>query len=760
VAELSRRQLLSATAAALGAVAFTGCAPPAQKLQAQSRLHLAEDTLTAFENFYATTCRQCPGGCGMLVRVIEGRAKKAEGNPDHPVNRGKLCARGQAVVQEQYHPDRLTGPMQAKGGRGTGSLAPLAWSDALDLLSTRLRDLQQSGRANQAVLLTGPLRGMRASLVGNFARAYGAEWQQLDLLGEAPLREAVKRVFGQDTLPDFDVEHAQYIVSFGADFLSTWLSPVHYGVAYGAFRQGSYRANQFQPRQDRPRGRFVQVEPRFSMTAANADEWLPIRSGQEGRLALSLAQVIVSEGLADASAAAIYGDASALDAYRPEAVAQVTGVAAERIRQLARDLAHSRPALVLGGGAAGATTNGADSLTAVLELNVLLGNVGQPGGVRFNPPVFQDAAAPPPPGSFTAWQQLVQRLRAGEFQVVLVHGTNLAFELASLGFTDALAQVPFVASFSSFLDETTARSDLVLATSLPLEDWGDDVPDPGPGVPVVTFQQPVVQPYFDTRGFGDVLLQLAARLGGGVQQALPWATYKDALRETARRLQQLNRGSVQEADFERFWVTLLQHGGWWDSIQPSATAASSVQAGAALQRVVTNFAEPVVAGDAGEYPFQLVVFPHNTLGAGETAHLPWLQAAPDPITSVVWQTWVEVNPDVAGQLALREGDIVGLESPQGRIEVPVYISPAAPPDVLAVPLGQGHANYGRWAERRGTNPLSLLVPLTEASTGALAYAATRVRLTRTERKITLPKFEGNVPAFQVPDDEVLQVVKA
>jgi len=761
VTELSRRQFLTATAAAaVGAVAFTGCAPPTEKMQAQSRLRVAEDTLTAFENFYATACRQCTGGCGMLVRVVEGRAKKAEGNPDHPVNRGKLCARGQAVVQEQYHPDRLTGPMQAVSGRGAGGFAPLAWSDALDTLSARLRDLQQAGHANQVVLLTGPLRGTRALLAGNFARAYGAEWQQLDMLAEAPLREAVKRVFGQDTLPDFDVEHAQYVLSFGADFLSTWLSPVHFGVAYGAFRQGSYRANQFQPRKDRPRGHFVHVEPRFSMTAANADEWVPIRSGQAGRLALSLAQVIVSEGLADASSAVIYGGASALDAYQPESVAQATGVAADRIRQLARDLAGSRPAVVMGGGASGATTNGADSLTAVLALNVLLGNLGQPGGVRFNSPVFQDRPAPAQPASFTTWQQLAQRLRAGEFQVVLVHGTNPVFELAGLGFENALAQVPFIASFSSFLDETTARSDLVLSTSLPLEDWGDDIPDPGPGFPVVTFQQPVVQSYFDTRGFGDLILQLATRLGGDVKQVLPWATYKDALRETARQLQQLNRGSVQEPDFERFWVTLLRQGGWWDASQPPAAPPTPAQASAAVQRVADALAEPRAAGDPGEYPFQLLVFPHNTLGAGETAHLPWLQATPDPITSVVWQTWVELNPNVANQLGLREGDIAALESAQGRIDVPVYVNPAAPPDAVAVPLGQGHTGYGRWAAGRGTNPLSLVAPLTDEATGALAYAATRVRLTRTDRHVTMPKFEGNVPAFQVPDDEVLQVLKA
>jgi anaerobic selenocysteine-containing dehydrogenase len=760
----TRRQFLAATAAtALGAVAFTGCAPPAHELQAQSRVRLAEDILTAYENFYATTCRQCAAGCGMLVRVVEGRAKKAEGNPAHPVNRGKLCARGQASVQEQYHPDRLQSPMQRSAERGLGAFSPISWDAALDRVSGRLHDLQQAGLSNQVALLTGPLRGHQALLVERFAQTYGAEWHQLAPLSEAPLREAVRRVFGQDSLPEFDIEHTQYVLSFGADFLSTWLSPVHYGVEYGIFRQGNYEVSRFQPRQasGRPRGYLVQVEPRFSMTAANADEWVPVQPGQEGLLALSLAQVILSEGLADSASAIAYGDLRGLDAYRPEVVAQNTGVAADRIRQLARDLASHGPSVVLAGGPAGAGTNGTETLAATLALNVLLTNLGQPGGVYFNPPSpIQDLSNTAQPSSFSTWQQLAGRIRAGEFQVVLVHGANPIFDLPGLGFEDALARTPLVVSFSSFLDETTAYADLVLPVNLPLEDWGDDLANPGPGFPVLTFQQPVLQPYFDTRAFGDLLLQLVARLGGELRQALPWTTYKDVLRDGARQLQQLNRGSVQDADFERFWVKLLQQGGWWDANQRSAAATTPDGAVAAIQQLAASFPGPQTAGDAQQFPFQLLVFAHNTLGAGESAHLPWLQATPDPITSVVWQTWVEINPEVAARLGLREGSIATLESPQGRVELPVYINPAAPPDVLAVPLGQGHASFGRWAARRGANPISLIAPLTDAATGSLAYAATRVRLTRTGRQVTLAKFEGNVPAFQIPDDQVIQVTGA
>jgi anaerobic selenocysteine-containing dehydrogenase len=161
-------------------------------------------------------------------------------------------------------------------------------------------------------------------------------------------------------------------------------------------------------------------------------------------------------------------------------------------------------------------------------------------------------------------------------------------------------------------------------------------------------------------------------------------------------------------------------------------------------------------GSEQDYPYALVVFPHASLGEGRGAALPWLQAAPDPLTSVVWQTWVELNPRLANRLGLAEGDVVALESSQGRIEALVYVHPAAPPDVLGVPLGQGH-RFGRWAAGRGANPMQLIAPLADTGSGGLAYAATRVRLTPTGRRVGLPKLEGDVPAYQLPGQEVIQI---
>ncbi|HZS02354.1 MAG TPA: molybdopterin-dependent oxidoreductase [Chloroflexota bacterium] len=751
---LSRRQFLTLAGAGVGAVMFTGCQPPPREMEAQSRVLLAEDLLSAYENWYATACRGCAAACGSIVRVVDGRARKVEGTPGHPVNQGKLCVRGQVAVQEQYHPDRVKTPLVRQGARGAG-FAPISWDEALDQLAGQLRGVV-GGSAGRLALLTRPLSGHGALVVDRFARAAGAQWLTLDLFGEAPLRQAVSDLLGLPRLPYFDLANAQYVLSFGANFLDTWLSPVQYGGQYGRFRQGDYSVEAFAPRQGRPRGYLVHAEPRFSGTAANADEWLPVRPGSEGVLALSIAQVILSEGLARGSAAGL--SAGALAAYAPERVADAIGLSADRIRAVARAFATRQPSLALGGGLAGAHTNGTASLRAILALNLLVGAAGRTGGILPNPaPPLPDVPASTPPSRLADWQAFVARLQSGQPPVVLVAGANPVYGLpATLGFRDALLRAPFVVSFSSFLDETTLLADLVLPTHLPLEDWGSAVPDPAPGYAVLTVQQPVVAPLYDTRGFADVLLALAAELGGPVQAALPWPNLQALLREAALALQGQGGGNVQAQDPERFWTQLLQQGGWWTTTPPTATGGGGAGNASAL---ATGLGAAQFAGADGEYPYHLVVFPHNTLGDGEGAHLPWLQATPDPTTTVTWQTWVEVNPRLAERLGLAEGDVVAIESPNGRVEVPVYVHPAAPPDVLALPLGQGHTAYGRWARGRGVNPLDLLAPLADEATGALAYGATRVRLTKTGRHVAVPKFEGTMPARQLDDRPVVKVTQ-
>ncbi len=746
---ITRRKFLKWSGiSALGTIVFSACGIPERELLVESAAQMPEDLVSGLEAWYATSCAQCGAGEGIIVRVIEGRAIKIEGNPDHPISQGKSSAGCQAGLQALYNPDRLTSPMRRVGNQRSSEFEHITWPEAMSDLAGILK----SQSPGSAVMVTEPLRGTLGMVARKFADSSGAKLLAHEPMEQTTLRAAIKEVFGQARLPDFDIAHSDYVLSFGADMLGTWLSPVRYSRAYGEFRQVNAS-----------RGTLVQVEPRMSLTAANADRWVYVNPGWEGVLALSVAYVLMSQHadrIDRAAVTAMTGGAGAayLAEFAPEKVASSVGASAERIDEIARGLSEHKRSLVIGGGSAGAHTKGKASLSAIYSLNLLLGNVGKEGGVLFNPPSpLDDVPATSSGASLQEWESLVGKMQDRAVKVLLVHGANPVYGLpASLGMESALEKVDKIVSFSSFMDETTARADLILPDHVYLESWGDDVPDPGPGYQTVTFQQPVVYPFHrnpGTHAFGDVLLETAAALGGPAAQALPWPNMREALRANARRLHALNRGSVQATDFEVFWNAALQRGGWWDaSFKGTAQAAALPLLPRQRQAV-----EPEFEGPSGKDTFYLLPFSSHSLMDGRGANLPWLQATPDPVTTAAWHTWAEINVKSAEEMGIREGDELELESPAGKVKALAYIHPAAAPGVISVPTGQGHSTYGSFelgpdwknfrtpvAKGRGDNLFKALALRKDKDTGALAWAATRVRVTKTGKWTRLSKLEGVV----------------
>jgi anaerobic selenocysteine-containing dehydrogenase len=339
----------------------------------------------------------------------------------------------------------------------------------------------------------------------------------------------------------------------------------------------------------------------------------------------------------------------------------------------------------------------------------------------------------------------------------LVRGADPWYGLPdAVGFKDATFNVPLIVSFSGIVDDTTAMADLILPEHSFLEDWGADVPDPGPGYQVVGFQQPAVRPLFEargmhlgTRGFADVLMTVAQGLE--IDLGLPGETFKDVLQDGARQLFEMDRGSVRAPDFKSFWNGLLQRGGWWD------VSAKSADKPPPAPRLPKPEEPEFFPQDSAQYPFHLVPFVSTSLGDGRGASLPWLQATPDPITTATWQTWVEINIRTAEAKDIKEGDVIAVSSAYGRIEALAFPHPGMPPDVVSIPMGQGHQAGGRYAEGRGSNPLSILAPSMDGKTGALAWAATRVKIEKTDRWIRLPKFENAVP--DLPTDEHQEIIQ-
>ena len=768
--KLTRRNFLAwAGLSAVGAVACEGFGIREGELNIQSPALLPEDLVRGRDNWYATLCRCCPSSEGIIVRVMEGRAKKIQGNPLYPTNQGKQSARCEAGLQAVYHPDRIAGPMRRSGPRGSGEFTPVSWESGLDSLREALRD-----RGNGLTMITEPLRGNLGMVAGRFATAFDGRHLGFEVMDNITYRRAMQNLFQQELLPDFDLEKTSVLLSFGADFLSTWVSPTRWSRGYGEFRQG----------EGRKRGTLYHVDPRFSMTAANADRWIPIKPGWEGNLALSLAYVIISEGLQlpglDISALIDGEGAGALERFAPDAVAgrmflpgSYSGQEAiDTIRNLAREFAAGGTrSLAIGGGSAGAHTNGLFNLEAIYALNYLVGSVGAEGGIKFNPDSpLPDLSASASVGSLQDWSDIAQRVLDGRTKLLLLHQADPVHGLpGSVAFRQALIQQEdlFIVSFSPFLDDTSVMADLVLPDRVSLEDWGDDVPEPGPGFQVVGFQQPVINPLsdYDPQSFPNVLLAMAQDLGKDAQAGaeLGWGKFDDLLKERSEELWNLNRGSIEATSAGEFWNTLLQRGGWWDD---EKTGPRTVEPPAGLyDRLANQAAEPGFSGsDQTGGSFYLIPFSHNTLLEGQNSHLPWLQAAPDPLSTITWQTWVEINDGDAKEMGLREGDIVRLESSPGlSIRAPVYPSPAVPPGVVSVPLGQGRHSGSEYAtgrdDRESSNVMNIVEPSLVEGTGALAWANTMVRVLPTGDSIRVSKLEGQVRAVEVGITTAEQIIQ-
>ncbi len=729
-----------------------GCGKPQQLIP----LLISDDRFVpGEEGWVRTVCQQCSAGCGITVRVMQGesirtvdgqqkrvkavQAKKIEGNPEHPVSMGGTCARGQAGVQVLYHPDRIQTPLKLLGPRGSGQYQAVSWKEAQQLLVTSLQ--QQQATPQAIALITGRRdRGTMGTVIERFAAGLGTtNVVSYDPFDPAPIRKAMELVTGIARLPAVDFANASYLLSFNANLFETFLSPVRHIYSYGQFRQG------------RPghRGKFVHAEPRLSQTAACADEWLPIKPGTEGLLALAMANVIVNEKLYDAdfvnqSTTGFAAWSAALGDYAPDKTAAQIDVPAASIQRVAREFAQRRPSVAVG------DSRDVASLTAIYALNALVGAYGRPGGILFG---RDDASGPVPaagskPATASAQADvdihtLVGDIVSERIKALLVFDSNPLFTLPEAEkLHSELAKVPFVASFASFLDETSVMADLILPGHVTLERWVDDVPEPGVGFPIRTVGQPVVEPRWDTRDPGDILIDTAKALGGKASEALPFENMAAAVKESFRSMHALQAGSTVDADFDAFFRKVVAAGGWW---QPPAEGAGLKAESLAAARV--NFVVPsqpvtarAFAGDAAQMPFMLYIYPSAAFADGRTAHLPWLQEMPDPMTTVMWGSWVEINPETAHKLEIHEGDIVTISSPRGIVELPAFLYPGLRPDVIAIPAGQGHTQFGRYAQHRGANPLRISQSALDTTSGAVLQTGVRVSATKTERNERLIRF--------------------
>lgn len=706
---MKRREFIILTS--IGAT-LSACGNPENKLI--PALIPDEEYVPGLDYWKATSCAMCQAGCGLLVRTREHKANKIEGNPQHPVNRGSLCARGQAAVQSLYNPDRIEGPLRRAGERGSGRFENISWEEAFEELTAKLGEIKS--RKESVGLLTGDasgVTGLAAEILassldnGRLIDAHG--------LNDLWIRAGYENAYHQPIIPSFDIANARYLISFGARFLETWRSPVSDSLAFGEFRGAATR------------GKFVQVEPRMSLTAANADEWLPAAVGTESMIALALAQVIVREGL---SKIPIQQNAFSLDDYAPEKTESATGIGAEKIIRIAREFASSQPALAIGSGTSvierqADAEAGLKRIEALHLLNKIAGNEEKSGGVLLSPPGIDPLAKWRGKGR---WLPLTGKSISG-LSALLIHQSNPVFTTPHTA--DAIKSAPFIVSFSSFPDETSQIADLVLPDHTWLEGWNIKAAPSVKSGAVVNLTQPVVSPQLNTKQTADALLAVARSLG----ISPPFENAEEMTQQAASEIAKV----AGATDAEEFRASFTERGFWTGKpgrIKGESTPKSS------SSEVIDEVASLAKQGHASEFPFILLTYEHPSLGFGNQANLPALQELPDPMTGVIWGSWVEINPQTANKLGVADGDLVEVETPHGSLKAPAVVYAAIRPEVIAMPFGQGHASMGRYAENRGANPATIN-PVAAALLSDTA--AVRAKITKLSEQAGLIRFGTTLP---------------
>ncbi len=694
---MKRRDFLKVLGVVGGTAAVTSsCSEPVEQIIPY--VIPPENVVPGIPQFYTTTCRECSAGCGIIVKNREGRAIKVEGNPENPVNQGKTCALGQASLQGLYNPDRVRSPLRFN--KETNRLEPIGWEQGETILADKINEIVSNGNAKKIVYLSNDISGTYSDLIDKWLNNIGgAKRYVYETFSHEPLRKANQISFGKAVIPKYKIDECKYLLSFGADYLETWLSPTSNAIGFSKIRDVDHGKT----------GKIIHVEPRNSMTAANADKWVDIKPGTEQYLALGIANVIVRKGWNKVSS----GPAtSIISKYNPSKVSELTDVSVEVIDEIAKGFAKNK-SLAIGGGAANSATNATETMVAVNILNYIVGNVGK----RVD---FSDSLSISNANSYEEITGLVEEMRAGEVEMLILHNVNPQFTLPkALKVEDALAKVPFVVSFSSFLDESTENSDLILPESTSFESWGDY----RPSSKYVNIIQPSMTPVFNTKDAGDIIISASKKIES-TKNLFKTPNYYEYLRNSWKELAD-SQGFG--GNFEEFWKEVLINGG----IKISKPT-QSVNLSSNINSV--KFKDPEFSGD-GEFYF--ITYPSYKLYDGRGANKPWLQELPDAITTAVWDSWIEIHPDNANKMGLRDGSFVKVDSPEGSFEAQVFVYEGIRKDTIAIPLGQGHKSYGRYAKDRGVNPLEFLPSTVDRLSGGFAWLSTKVNVSGTGKESLL-----------------------
>ena len=717
----------------------------------------------------ATICTLCPGGCGITVRTVDERPVKIEGRTDYPVNPGGICPLGSGGLQLLYTESlRFTGPMKRVGPRGAGEFVEISWDEALKTVADRLASLKKERKGHALAALDGnrPQSSM-SLLIRKFLDATDSpNYVRMPSL-EDTYAMVNRLMFGYDTPMAYDLEHADFVLSFGCGLIEGWGAPGRMLNAWSLWRSEPLKG----------KVKIVQVESRASNTASKADQWIAAKPGTEAALALGIAHVMIKDRLYDANFVSNHtfgfedwtspgGESHTgfknlvLLHYSPDAVSRITGVGAGQIVSLARAFAGARSPIALCGKGKGDLNGSLLEGLSVQGLNALKGNINKPGGVL----VHDDISLPVPyslrtsgPAQPLSAAQIGEGILAGKTSVemLLLFAANPAYTLPDGGvFRRALERIPFIASFSPFRDESSLMADLILPDHAYLEKRDDVVWPVGLQYPFYGLAQPVLKPLYDTRNTGDVLIRLADGMGGRAAASFPWKNYEELLKERALGVFEMEgglthhdpsqppwevmaRGVAPKRDFsspDELWKQLKDGGFWYRPFHrfghreglfrtPSGKfefRSDQIEMAAMEKHETTD----------GDYPLVMTPYGLINLASGWAPSPPYLYKTLFDHQVRKGDSFAEMHPQTASEYRVKQGDLILVESSAGKVQARVHIFEGAMPGVVYLPFGFGHTGFSDFHQDKGANPNAIIAGPKDPLSDMSAWWRTPVRISR------------------------------
>ena len=656
------------------------------------------------DNTYVrTVSKLCPSATGVRVRLVGGRPVRVLGDAEHPLSRGGISAVASCEVQLRHSPARLKRPMKRSPD---GVLVSISWQEAEAILT---RELGHATGKNGLLWLSGDENGSINELFSAFAKRRGSD-NVFIMPGESqPTARAWQDLGGQGRV-GYDFAGSDYVLALGANVLETWGPVVANRRVWGDAR----------PQQGERTMTLAFAGPVQNNTAAGADVWLPIRPETELALALGLIHLLLKEGKAQ-PLPGLDGLAAVAKNWTPERVQAVTGLPAARLEAtLAALLEAKAPLVIVGSGLDQGTSPAA--ITAGLALNALLGRLNVEGGVRalpVAPPAIDDSAsyAELMRQDFLAHALAVAAGKKPGSRLLVFYEANPVYGLPGGAAGEAMKALfgksAFSVSFTSFLDETANRCDLVIPTAFGLERFDDVCVPFGVGENVYALARPVVQPLYEARPAGEVLLRAAKALGCDLGFADMLAFYRakfDKLNCPSGEWERLMAG---EACTNR--ATLPVQGLF-------AGTAWQVSLAKAADRV-NALAEKAVA----DKTLSVAVVVQSALGNAETAIPPFCTKT---ITAAQLANNVlaaRMNAATAKRFGLYENTPVMLKSDAGEVRAVVRLYEGVMDNTVALTAGFGHTAFDVYNNGKGMNALDLFAAVIEPGTGCAVWTSPGVR---------------------------------